>query len=199
MKLSPYQILSIAAVVGFGVIALTGCGSGSGGVDPGGMTGSLRASATTAFENLRYSAVFDTIATLNTPGTALSACTLHVVSSKPLVFRLYMEWKPKYLGYKRLPLGQTTNQTDRVRYSWLAAIIPTTGNAGTRVDFGQIPASVPIQAANRQLELRQGPAFVKPFEECQLLPTGTLRGFSYGDISTPLTTTTTPYATTTTR
>jgi hypothetical protein len=187
------EAMAVSAVLAF---TLVGCGSGSGPADAGGFTGSLRASAQKALNSLQYSPVLDTISTFNTPNAELSTCTVHVLSAAPLVFRLFMAWQPRNLGFASLPISQSAAQV-RIRYSWLEATIPTASNSNPTLNVGQIPAALPIQSATRQLELREGPAYVVPFEECELLPTGGLRGFSYGNISNPLTTTTSPYTTTT--
>ena len=186
------------AVLGALLLAAAGCGgSGSGSGDAGGFTSSLRASGQKALDGLQYSSVPDTIQTFNTPDALLSTCTLHVQSTKPLVFRLFMAWKPRYLGRKNLPVSQSTEQV-RIRFSWLAATVPASGGSSATVNAGQIPATVPISSATRRLEGYQGPAYVKPFEECELLPNGTLQGFSYGNTSTPLSTTSSSIPTTTT-
>jgi hypothetical protein len=167
---------------------LAGCG-GSGGLDAGGFTSSLRHSAQNALNNLQYSSVPATLSSIVTTPQSLSACTVHVQSEKPLVFRLFMEWSPKF-GGQDLPRSESVGET-RIRFSWLQVIMPA-HSENTTVNFGQIPASLPIDQATRRLETDAGPAFRKPFENCELLPNGNLYGFSYGIVTPPLPTTTAP-------
>ncbi len=60
------------------------------------------------------------------------------------------------------------------------------------------PGDASYSGRDEVLESAQGSAFVKPLEECELLPafggapSGALRGFPYGNISNPLSTTTVP-------
>ena len=182
MRVCLWALAAAAAIV------LAGCG-GSGGADAGGFTSSLRQSAQQALNNLQYSSVPTTLAgVVNTP-QFLSACTVHVESTKPLVFRLFMEWSPKSTG-KALARSESVGE-ERVRFSWLRVIMPA-HSSNTTVNFGQIPAKLPIGKATRLLETDAGPAFQKPFESCELLPNGNVHGYSYGIVTPPLPTTTAP-------
>ena len=76
------------------------------------------------------------------------------MSTKPLVFRLFMDWNPKETG-KNLSIAESVNQ-QLVRFSWPSATIPADGATPT-YRFGQILAKIPIARATRDLEAHDGP------------------------------------------
>jgi hypothetical protein len=168
-------------------LALAGCGGSSGTTDVGGFNASLRSAAQQALANLQFSAIPQTLNDILTTSQVLANCTVHVLTSSPLTFRLFMDWNPGSHG-KDLSTSLGVGQ-ELVRYTWLAAVIPTTSNASPTFTVGQVPASVPIQEATHQLESHYGPAFEKPLENCELLPNGTLYGYPYGITAPPIATT----------
>jgi hypothetical protein len=100
-----------------------------------------------------------------------------------------MDWNPASSG-KNLSTAESVDQR-RIRFTWLQALLPTNGTNPT-FSTGAVPEDIPIAQATRSLEAHYGPAFQKPLENCELLPDGTLYGYSYGELTAPISTSTVP-------
>jgi len=168
-------------------LLLGGCGGGSGTTDGGGFTSSLRHSAQAALNSLQFSAIPMTLVQIGQTSQTLQTCTVHVMSTKPLVLRLFIDWYPTGSG-KHLSVAASVDER-LVRFTWLAAEVPANGSSPT-LTSGQIPATVPIAQATRELDVHEGPALQPPFEECEVLPNGSVYGYAYGTLTSPISTST---------
>jgi hypothetical protein len=176
-------------------VTVAGCGSGGGSVDAGGFTSSLRHSAQTALDNLKWTPIPVTLTQISATDQVLNTCTVHVLTTQPLVFQLFMDWNPEFAG-KKLSVAESVDE-QRVRFTWLQVDIPASGATPT-FKLGQIPGNVPIGQATRDLESHYGPAFQKPLESCEQLTNGSIYGYAYGTITAPISTSTTQTSTTAT-
>lgn len=176
-------------------VLLAGCGSGGGSPDAGGFTSSLRHSAQTALDNLKWTPIPLTLTQISATDQVLNTCTVHVLTAKPLVFQLFMDWNPAFAG-KKLSTAESVDE-QRVRFTWLQVDIPASGTTPS-FKLGQIPGNVPIVKATHELESHYGPAFEKPVESCEQLTNGNIYGYAYGTITAPISTSTTQTSTTAT-
>jgi hypothetical protein len=157
---------SSAAVV-VCVMILTGCGgkqAGSG-TDEGGFAASERTAAQTALDSLNQTAVATT-AMQNTGDIGYpTICTVHLVTKKPLAFRVFLAWKA----------------TTRRWYSWLQASIGPSGLAG------HYSFRAGNEASATALNAHVGNALNKPFEYCEITNAGTfsLIPFAQGHAAHP--------------
>jgi hypothetical protein len=183
------RLIAVSLALVLGLVA-SGCGSQA--TDAGGFTGSLRHSAQAALNGLQYSAIPQVLVGIDQTAQVLNACTVHLVTTKPLVFRLFLDWNPAF-SQKALATAESDNPR-LVRFTWFDAIIPANGDP--KFNSGQILADVPIQKATHELESHFGPAFVDPFENCEVLRNGSVYGYAYGTLTAPISTLTTPTTTT---
>jgi hypothetical protein len=135
-----------------GVALLAGCG-GSSKVDRGGFTAGDRKAAEEVLGILAQTSVWDTAAQVTfTNGSPPAACTLHIVQTKPLTFRLFVSWIPQ-AGLNR-------------RYAWLQAVV---GPEGLKQDYS---FRLRYARTEKALKAHYGDAFTKPFERCLVLANG---------------------------
>ncbi len=141
-------------MVGVAAVALlAGCGGGK--VDAGGFTSSQFTAAKNALGVLGPTAVYDNaLKTSLTFASPPTNCVVHIESTKPLTFRLFMTWIPD-----QSKLGKGTERP----YSWLSAVIGTNGLKG---DYSFHSGNEVSEAA---LKAQYGTVFDKPVEKCLVL------------------------------
>lgn len=176
------------ALVAMGSAAmLAGCG---GGADSGGLTAGDRKAAQASMDALQTSSVPTTILNLtSTAGQIPAACRVHLISTKPRTFKVYLFWIP-YVGpqsYSWLDLTITKNASqDRFHMATAPSVLP--GGAGLGGGIAPVAGNIeydrPLtftlgsdykRITQAELKKHAGNVFSKPGARCQVLMNGYLR------------------------
>lgn len=176
-------LLGLAGIVG--AVALTGCG---GGVDSGGLSAKDRSAAQAAMNALQGSNITTQLVSLSTTaGRVPAACRVHLQSTSPRTFKVYVFWVP-FIGpqgytWLQMTLGENVAE-DKFHLGTAEAVLPS----GIQLPDGRIVAPSesnydPLSmggkrqvARNRQmLKAHAGDVFSKPGANCQVLMNGYLR------------------------
>ncbi len=135
-------------------LALAGCGGG-GKVDSGGFTASQFQAAQQALNFLGQTSVYDdALKTSDTEAEVPSTCTVHLESTKPLMFKVLLTWIPNIAN---------TGKGALRAYSWVEAVL---GPGGLAQNYSFHAGNEVSQAL---LATKYGDAFNKPVEKCLLL------------------------------
>jgi len=140
------------------VLLVAGCGSTR--TDSDGFTAADRLSAETTLAALAQTSVYDTALDITqTAAEDPTACQVHIQSTHPLTFEVFMTWIPNIKN-----LGGTVQQKAGERlYSWIRAIMTPAGVKG----------SYSLHQGNDMtlsgLDAQYGDAFAKPSAKCLLL------------------------------
>ncbi len=148
----------VALVLAACATLLAGCGGAS--TDSTGFTGADRAGAVKALDALAQTSVYD--AALDITQTAAedpTACAVHIQSTNPLTFEVFMTWIPNVAN-----LGGTQIQQAASRlFSWIRATITPQGLQGP-YSFHE-----GNELTLTALKAEYGQAFAKPAAKCLLL------------------------------
>ena len=133
---------------------LAGCGGG-GSVDSGGFTSGQFNAAVNALAVLGPTAVYDlALKTSLTQASPPTTCVVHIETSSPLTFRVFMTWVPD-----QSKLGRGTGRP----FAWLSAVIGTSGLQG---DYSFHSGNELTEAA---LRAQYGDVYNTPVEKCLVL------------------------------
>jgi hypothetical protein len=158
-------VLAACALSATGALALSACGGGGGGgTDRNGFTSNDRAAAQAALNSLQPTAVPDTVVQLTATSGLPAACKVHLVTSNPPRFTLWIDWTP---------INHQGAMTTRAM-SWVKAQIGLSGVNGDTLKSGFIQSIGDRQTAYNKLRATAGNAFSNPSEDCQLLANGDL-------------------------
>ena len=143
-------LTTLAALV---ASVLAGCGGGK--VDSNGFTASQFNAAQQALNFLGTTSVYDdALKTSDTEAEVPTTCTVHLESTNPLTFRIFLTWIPNI---------ENTGKGNLRAYSWVEAIL---GPKALKQDYQFHAGNETSQSA---LEAKYGDAFDKPVEKCLLL------------------------------
>ena len=146
--------LRLALVGVAAATVLAGCGGG-GNVDSGGFTPGQFGAAQNALAVLGPTSVYDlALKTSLTFASPPTACVVHIETTTPLTFRVFMTWIPN-----QSILGRGTGRP----FAWLSAVIGTNGLQG---DYSFHSGNEVTEAA---LRAQYGDVFNTPVEKCLVL------------------------------
>jgi len=149
--------LLIAAALACATLT-AGCGSVR--HDRGGFTPSQFTDAQKALAALAETSVYDSALDITqTAAEEPTACEVHIESTNPLMFKVFLTWIPNIANLGGTVLQQAAART----YSWLQAIIGPQGLAGN-YSFHE-----GNELTLAGLQSHYGDAFAKPVERCLLL------------------------------
>ncbi len=183
----PHTVKAACAATAVGIALLAGCGA-TAQPDPGGLSAADRGAAQVAMDALHGSNIpLQLLAISEGVQETPAACRVHLVSSHPETFKVYVFWIP-YLGGEDYTWLNMTITEDRTRDTF------SLGDAHPVLPSGQLSANgrsvVPFtvdttllsrygpQQARKSHQLllaHAGNAFSKPGASCQVLMNGDLR------------------------
>jgi hypothetical protein len=158
MRAMPATLVAVASAA-----VLAGCGSA--GIDPDGFTAGDRKAAQAALDTLRQTSIPTALVSATATARAAPAvCRLHLNSTTPRTFRLFLFWAPPIKP-------EVTKEAIKATYTWFDATI------GREVlqDTFRLGHSKPQVRRAQVLKEHAGPAFSKPSKRCQVLENGYLR------------------------
>ncbi len=180
--------LLIAALVGAGVLALAGCGSGSEAADSGGLTPTDRKAAQSAVDALQNSNISLQLVTITRWVQSVpAACRIRLVSRDPSTFKVYLFWIPWLAAAPYVWLNMNVTDDPKTSTFHLGTSQPVLPGGhlsrdGKTISRGSVDTTLlsrygPLQARKSQQILRShgGDVFAKPSARCQLLQNGSLR------------------------
>ena len=152
------RALALAALAAGLVLAVSACGSAP--TDKGGFTASEFTDAQKALGALAQTSVYDVALDITeTAAEDPTACVVHIETSDPLTFKVFMTWIPNIKN-----LGGTVAQGAAGRaFSWIRAVI---GPDGLQGDYSLHEGN---ETTLKALEAQYGDAFNRPLEHCLLL------------------------------
>jgi hypothetical protein len=158
------QAKTVMLVVLATTMSLAGCGSGSQ-VDGSGFTASDRKLAQADLDSLRQTSIPTAFVSITaTARTAPAVCRIHLNSTKPKTFKLFLFWVP----FSNLAV---TKEAIKTTYTWFDATI----GQDVRQDVFHIGHAKPDAPKGRVLKSHAGTAFARPSKPCEVLDTGYLR------------------------
>jgi hypothetical protein len=153
VRVVPVVILSSLTVI------LAGCGAVT---DRGGFTSSQRAAAQNALDTLKNTSVTTIVLHTSAVSGLPSACSVRLLSRKPMTFRLLMGWQGKAPAYG---VG--------VDFSWL---ILEVGEGGPNEGTWRLHTAQDARAYAAALR----DSTTKPYQKCQILSSGRLNVLPVG-------------------
>jgi len=158
--------LAVAGVAG--MVGLAACGSAA--VDSGGLTAADRNAAQTAMNALQGSNIPIQLVGLTTvAGLAPAACRIHLVASKPSMFKVYVFWIP-YVRSRPYTWLDMTITKDAARDTFHLGTAEPVNHGAAQRDGSQRTA-----VDNHAIVVHGGDSFSKPGANCQVLMNGFLR------------------------
>jgi hypothetical protein len=143
-------------------VALAGCGSAK--ADRDGFTAGDRKAAQAALDTLRQTSIPVALVSFTaTARTAPAVCRIHLNSTTPRTFKLFLFWEP-FIN------PEVTKEAIKATYTWFDATI------GQQVlqDTFSLGHAKPHVSKAQVLKEHVGSAFAKPSKRCQVLANGYL-------------------------
>jgi hypothetical protein len=153
--------LPLAAIAGVATLLLAGCGGG-GGADANGFTASQRSAARTVLTELGQTSIYDiALKTSLTQAEVPTTCVVHIQSTNPLTFEMFLSWVPNPEALGNQGAGRPSGYLRA--YSWLQAVV---GASGLKGDYSFHSGNELTEAAMRA---HYGDVFTKPVANCLVL------------------------------